>query len=59
MTNPNHLREQARLLLEIANQMSDARTAERLKSDAAAYLSQAVEIESKQRPPRHFEASVR
>jgi hypothetical protein len=45
MQDARYLRAQARLCLDIASQLSDARAAEKLRADAADYHARAGEIE--------------
>ena len=50
MQDARYLRAQARLCLEIANQMSDPKAAEKLTAEAANYHARAAEIEDGPRP---------
>jgi hypothetical protein len=45
-----YLREQAARSLELASQLSDPKTAERLRLTAADYLARAAEIEKSEAP---------
>jgi hypothetical protein len=46
MRDPRYLRAQAEWCLEVARQMSDAKTADNLKAEAARYQAEAVALES-------------
>ncbi len=46
MRDPQYLRAQAVLCLEIARHMSDASTADKLKAEAARYQAEAMTLES-------------
>lgn len=57
MQDARYLRDQAKLCLEIARQMSDRQVAESLRMDAAQYFARATAVESGQAPeaPRSAE----
>jgi hypothetical protein len=46
MQDAKYLRTQAALCLEIASQMSDPKSREKLQADAAQYHAQAVQLEA-------------
>jgi hypothetical protein len=46
MRDARYLRAQAELCLEMARQMSDQRTRDNLRAEAARYLAEAAEIET-------------
>ena len=52
MRDASYLRTQAELCLEIARQMSDLKTAENLRLEAARYHDEAAALEAAQ-PARH------
>ena len=54
MQDARYLRAQAALCLEIAAQMSDRRTAEKLRAEAAGYHARAAELEEGQEPSGHL-----
>ncbi len=49
MQDARYCREQAALCLKMARTMSDSRSAEKLRSDAAQYFMRAVELEAQSR----------
>jgi hypothetical protein len=51
MQDARYLRAQAALCLEIANELSDLKAAEKLRADATDYQRRAVELELKQDTP--------
>jgi hypothetical protein len=50
MQDARYLRDQAKLCLEIARQMSDRQAAETLRMDAAQYFARATAIEGERNP---------
>jgi hypothetical protein len=46
MRDAQYLRAQAEFCLEVASQMSDLKTSENLKAEAARYHAEATEIET-------------
>ena len=50
MQDARYLRAQARLCLEIASVLSDAKAAEKLRGEAASYHARAAEIEHPAEP---------
>jgi hypothetical protein len=53
MRDASYFRAQAALCLEIARQMSDAKTAEDLKEEAARYRAAASAVESEEKSVSH------
>jgi hypothetical protein len=53
MQDAQHFRDQAALCLEIAQQMSDRKTAEDLRVSAAQYFEKAAELDHKAEPSVH------
>ena len=53
MQDARYLRAQAALCLEIAAQMSDPKSAEKLRADAAQYHARAAELETGEEPTQH------
>jgi hypothetical protein len=56
MRDAQHLRAQAEFCLEVASQISDLKTAENLKAEAARYHAEAAEMELRE---RHDQSAVR
>jgi hypothetical protein len=51
MQDARYLRAQAALCLEIAGQMSDPKSAEKMRVDAAQYHARATALEESKEPP--------
>ena len=47
MRNAQYLRAQAEFCLEVARRMSDHKTVENLKAEAARYHAEAIEVEER------------
>jgi len=52
MPDPQYLRGQAALCLEIASEMTDPKAAKKLRADAAQYHRRAVELEAEEEASR-------
>lgn len=50
MRDAQYLRAQAELCLEVARQISDLKTAENLKAEAARYHAEAAAVEAVEQP---------
>ena len=50
MRDAQYLRAQAELCLEVARQISDLKTAENLKAEAARYNAEAAAVEAAEQP---------
>jgi hypothetical protein len=59
MQDARYLRAQAALCLQIADQMSDPRSAEKMRADAADYHARAAAIEQGEPPPLSAESPQR
>jgi hypothetical protein len=59
MRDAQYLRAQAELCLEMARNMADAASAEGLRAEAARYLDEAEEFETRENETEELEAAAR